>query len=134
MTQVDTGYSVPSGGIILWSGAIANIPQGWFLCDGDNGTPNLEAKFVIHASADSGDTYDVGDTGGALTDTLPNHSHSLNMAGYTGSSPADSGRISVQVPGHTHTTTSTITTQTDGGGGTVDVVPPYYALAYIMKS
>jgi microcystin-dependent protein len=70
----------PSGGIIMWSGAIANIPSGWFICDGTNGTPDLTGRFVVHADADSGGTYDVGDTGGVDSVTLseaqlPPHTH-----------------------------------------------------------
>ena len=33
--------TVPAGGIIMWAGTIANIPTGWLICDGNNGTPNL---------------------------------------------------------------------------------------------
>jgi len=70
----------PSGGIIMWSGTIANIPSGWALCDGTNGTPNLTGRFVVHADADSGGTYAPGDTGGADNVTLteaqmPSHTH-----------------------------------------------------------
>ena len=36
-----------SGMIMIWSGSIANIPSGWLLCDGNNGTPNLSGKFVL---------------------------------------------------------------------------------------
>jgi len=32
---------IPVGGIIMWSGTIANIPSGWALCNGSNGTPDL---------------------------------------------------------------------------------------------
>jgi hypothetical protein len=32
---------VPTGGIILWQGLTTNIPYGWILCDGTNGTPSL---------------------------------------------------------------------------------------------
>ena len=37
---------VPVGGIIMWSGAIADIPTGWRLCNGNNGTPNLRNRFI----------------------------------------------------------------------------------------
>ena len=72
-------YLVPSGGIIMWSGAIAAIPSGWYLCDGTNGTPNLQNRFVVAA----GDTYGVGDTGGEDSVTLtssqiPSHTHSFS--------------------------------------------------------
>lgn len=44
--------------IMIWSGAIVDIPAGWALCDGNNGTPDLRNKIVIGA----GDTYNPGDT------------------------------------------------------------------------
>ncbi len=34
---------------IMWSGTIATIPSGWYLCNGSNGTPDLRNKFVIGA-------------------------------------------------------------------------------------
>lgn len=42
----------PSGGIIMWSGAISTIPSGWYLCDGTNGTPNLTEKFILGVGSD----------------------------------------------------------------------------------
>ena len=75
--------SVPSGGIIMWSGSIASVPTGWFLCDGANGTPDLRDRFVVGA----GSTYATGATGGADTVTLteaqlPSHNHTFS--GQTG--------------------------------------------------
>ncbi len=35
--------------IVLWSGAVVDIPAGWALCDGNNGTPDLRDRFVIGA-------------------------------------------------------------------------------------
>ena len=29
------------GVIVMWSGAIAEVPPGWGLCDGSQGTPDL---------------------------------------------------------------------------------------------
>ena len=37
---------IPAGVIVMWSGATANIPSGWALCDGLEGRPNLLDKFV----------------------------------------------------------------------------------------
>ena len=46
------GYgTIPVGGIIMWSGSYSNIPKGWALCDGNNGTPNLVGKFIKAASS-----------------------------------------------------------------------------------
>ena len=76
---VATG-GVPTGLIAMWSGTIANIPTGWNLCDGTNGTPNLKDRFIVGSTSDSGQTHDIGDTGGAnsltLTEAqLPAHTH-----------------------------------------------------------
>ena len=100
--QGPSGVSgVPSGGIIMWSGLITDIPLGWALCDGkfhkegyptlldsgqnnneliDDGyklTPDLRGKFIKGAST----TGEVpGDTGGSNNKTLyipnmPSHDH-----------------------------------------------------------
>ena len=75
--------SVPSafvsGMIILWSGNTGNIPTGFVLCDGNNGTPNLTDRFVVGA----GSAYGVGATGGSSSVTLstanlPSHNHSFS--------------------------------------------------------
>ena len=84
-----SSFSVPQGGILLWSGSIGNIPAGWALCNGSNGTPDLQDRFVVGAGGD----YTVGATGGAgsvtlTTAQLPSHTHT----GSTGSAGA-----------HTHT-------------------------------
>ena len=70
-------HLVPPGGIIMWSGAINDIPVGWALCDGSNGTPDLRDRFIVGA----GESYNVGNTGWANRVTLntlqiPSHSHS----------------------------------------------------------
>lgn len=40
---------VPRGVITMWFGTTSNIPAGWALCDGGNGTPDLRDRFVIAA-------------------------------------------------------------------------------------
>lgn len=73
---------IPNGIIVMWSGSVASIPnaQGWYLCDGTNGTINLTDKFVVAA----GTAYAVADTGGADSNTLleanlPAHNHSISL-------------------------------------------------------
>ena len=55
-----SGSSVPAGSIIPWYGNLANIPDGFALCDGKNGTPDLRDRFLVGA----GNTYKLGDIGG----------------------------------------------------------------------
>lgn len=139
---------IPSGAIMLWSGSIASIPSGWYLCNGSNGTPDLRDRFVVGA----GSTYSVGGTGGsadaivvshthtatsAVTD--PGHSHTANQLG----SPINFGYgTGSDALGRGGTTTSSAQTSisvattvaTTGSSGTNANLPPYYALAYIMKA
>jgi len=123
-TQIKRG--VPSGVITMWGGATANIPNGWALCDGTNGTPDLRDRFVVGA----GNTYNVDDTGGAdsvqLTEAeMPSHSHNFTLNNETsGGSPGLIGRL---------TGSATVTTNTVGGDQGHENRPPYYALAYIQK-
>ena len=95
--------AVPSGCILLWSGAANAIPSGFVLCNGSNSTPDLRGKFVVGYHNSNGD-YDVGDTGGAETVTLseaqiPSHNHSFSSSHTHGS-----GSYSTNTTGsHTHT-------------------------------
>jgi hypothetical protein len=41
---------VPSGTIMMWSGPAEAIPEGWRLCDGTAGTPDLTDRFVRGAA------------------------------------------------------------------------------------
>ena len=68
--------SIPSGIITMWSGSSSNIPSGWLLCNGSNGTPDLRDRFIVGA----GNSYGVGNTGGSAsvtlsTEQMPSHSH-----------------------------------------------------------
>jgi len=78
LSGIDEGANlIPAGLIAMWSGSVANVPSGWALCNGSNGTPDLRDRFIVGA----GGSYDVGNTGGANSVTLntnqmPSHSHS----------------------------------------------------------
>lgn len=68
------------GMIIMWHGGIDTIPEGWYLCDGNNDTPNLLGKF-IKAGEEEGDNevdekLDKSDNTITLDIThLPFHTH-----------------------------------------------------------
>ena len=42
------GSGIPRGCILIWSGSATNVPSGWALCNGENGTPDLRGRFVLH--------------------------------------------------------------------------------------
>lgn len=114
--------AVPAGGIILWSGASNNIPSGWFLCDGQNGTPNLLDRFVVGA----GSTYAVNATGGSAAVTLsttqiPSHTHTFT--GTTGNESVGhthSGTTGTVSQDHTHSYQDTGGNSGTGGGESYD--------------
>ena len=124
-----------SGMIILWSGSADNIPDGWALCDGNNGTPDLTDKFVIGA----GKNYSVNDTGREAehiltVDELPAHSHTLSGDSIINSTTT--GTVAVATGGYFISTSNFETLNTTdaiGSGNAHNNIPPYYALCYIMK-
>ena len=154
--SLDT-VQIPKGVIVMWSGSLATIPTGWALCDGElhdgTRTPNLKDRFVLS----SGDSYGVGSTGGERVHSLtvseiPGHTHSGTTGGQSASHTHNIPNYVAGPPGngwnwagpnssmtnnssresndHTHNFT---TDNGTGGGAPHNNMPPYYALAYIMK-
>jgi hypothetical protein len=183
--------AIAAGIIALWSGSVINIPTGWQLCNGTNGTPDLRDRFVVG----SGSSYAVNNVGGSVNhnhtlsgatgstslsiDQLPAHNHNTTVNGHShellvwwegfNGAPGDDGRadalnrnnsalsgednarggsyrptngngtrLVADAPplvgisnivgnngGHTHTLAAST--------GSASILPPYYALAYIMK-
>jgi len=79
---------VPTGIIAMWWGQQTNIPGGWNICDGTNGTPDMRGLYVIGAGTEvvNGVTvgYPAGSTGGAnsvTVTTVPSVAH--NHTGFT---------------------------------------------------
>lgn len=147
------------GMIVMWSGTLLSVPAGWVLCNGSgtlsngNPVPDLRDKFIVGA----GSTYAVGAKGGSLTSPLtgstsvgggatiniPNTGWGIIGSGLgaveqgrvvVGSGSAELNEIleslrgsnagpSVVVPNHSHTIS-----------GSVNVLPPYFALAYLIKT
>lgn len=140
------GAALVTGMIMLWSGSIASIPTGWLLCDGTNSTPDLRDRFIVGA----GSTYAVNATGGTAdaivvththtaTVTDPGHSHTQNGfivntstgGGYT-LNYGTYGTSALNT--NTATTGISVTNASTGTSGTNQNLPPYFALAYIMKA
>ena len=118
---------VPSGVIVMWSGLLANIPSGYVLCDGNNSTPNLLAKFARCVPA----ATNPGATGGSdsvtlTTAQLASHSHSYREW-FAGNTAPTGGWTRAQ-------SYSDEATGTAGSGSSHENRPAYYQLAFIMKT
>jgi hypothetical protein len=142
-----TGTTIPTGMISLWYGSIGSVPTGWYLCDGTNGTPDLRDRFIVGA----GSTYSVAATGGSAdaivvththtaSVTDPGHNHNFDYAAYNWGITGGGSTVNANRQGGgagtttTATTGVTVTNASAGTSGTNANLPPYYALAYVMKS
>ncbi|MGC3025847.1 hypothetical protein ACPUER_11955 [Burkholderia sp. DN3021] len=131
-TPAQLNSPVPSGAIVLWSGQISAIPQGYVLCDGTHNTPNLSGSFVMGAGS-SVPPLQVG--GSAITGFGGSHTHtensaqaSLTLSNLAVAAGAGATVLSgVTTNGHTHTINQV-------GDHTHSCLPPYLALCYIMKT
>ena len=140
LTQIPTSSTVlPSGCILVWSGSVGSIPSGFVLCNGSNGTPDLRNSFVLGA----GNSYTVGQVGGSTDAIVVSHTHTVTDPGHLHNiASTGSGTIANDSPsGATGASTATTASATTGisivAAGTSGVnanMPPYYALAYIMKT
>ena len=136
--------SLPINAIIMWYDSIANIPAGWVLCDGANGTPDLQDKYVKGVSLDA----DKGQPFGSATHVHTNqsavaggdHTHTVGInvgapviyknitnggsAAASNTHRHDFTANSEASGTHPHTTSNTV-------GG--DSLPPFVQVYYIMK-
>jgi len=114
-SKAPANASIPIGGIIMYSGDIANIPTNWHLCDGTNGTPDLRGQFVI-----GGNGSDTGVTGGsrdaiivehhhtAVASSvfnglpLPEHGHQAQFVGNPLQGHVHGGDVSIDIGSHDH--------------------------------
>jgi len=151
---------IPVGGIIMWSGSIAELGVGelsnWALCDGSTvsgrTTPDLRNRFVVGAHSGSGDgtTPTTGPGFSTTTGTLNSNYTPGNIGGET------AHQLTInELASHTHTygypnsnpvngapDTETISAFNLSNSGTTGSTgsdqyhenrPPYYALAFIMR-
>jgi microcystin-dependent protein len=147
-TTVNGNGTIPIGGIILWSGATTSIPTGWALCDGTSSTPNLTGRFILGYLSG---TYSVNASGGNTTalltaSNIPPHEHtySSNSASAVPNGcnvGIDGGGIGTTAGVNNNSATlSTGSVILDASGAPVggptafSIMPPYYVLAYIMRT
>ena len=155
--------TIPIGGIIMWSGTDANIPTNWALCNGSNGTPNLVDRFIVGRGSSYADNATGGSADAVVVShqhstTETGHKHNYAFAAPQDNSISDN----YQSSGTTNTTNHGILNELEQSGGpdgdrlngfTADTesvstglsidnqgvsgtnanLPPYYAIAYIMR-
>ena len=78
--------SVPVGTVISWYGQLNRLPDGWALCDGINGTPDLRGRFIVGYDSTDAEYNSIGKIGGSKTialsvDQMPQHFHELTYSG-----------------------------------------------------
>ncbi len=138
---------IPAGAIIMWSANV--IPNGWVICDGNNGTPDLTDKFIRGSL-----TAHVNETGGSVTHnhtighyhevnppntptTSDTHTHTHLLNNYIMDGPFtmqlsdplsnDTHHHDVDIPVFDSEAASSPNSSTDNH------LPPYYKLIFIMK-
>jgi microcystin-dependent protein len=139
--------AIPKGGIIMWSGT--SIPEGWALCNGQTVqtssgpviTPNLSDRFIVG----TGNHYSIGNNGGEAehiltmaempshTHTQDPHTHASSVNGSDGTTRVRGGGTGTQYIVSLGVESATATNQNTGGGAAHNNLPPYYALALIIK-
>ena len=157
-----TSGATPIGGIIIWSGTIASLSSlsGWVLCDGQTTytdilgnsvtVPDLRDKFVVGATGDTTDTtypgLSPGADGGSADSSIVSHDHMVAAITTAGAELGHPGydyvayRNNAGATGDQYwlkATNAAVPTQgktsTAGSSATNTNLPPYYALAYIIR-
>lgn len=138
----DITGGVPSGLIAIWHGTIANIPAGWIICDGGNGTPNLLTRF-LEGVATAG--TDPGATGGATAKATAGHQHDLPIAIYSFDLndmlyDVDEFGTGANISGANKNTGTAVSESQPAGlaksntDSITDIRPKYYDVAFLMKT
>ena len=147
MTAVIPAPADRIGTVKLWYGRASQVPPGWRICDGSNGTPNLVNRFLVGAGGENGSGQPTatvegnGHTGGSgrgvvqgrtlANSQMPAHGHGYTVPTYLGGSshPITSGPSPWYSTGGANT-------GNQGGGGSHDhgFTPPAWAALYpIMR-
>jgi hypothetical protein len=141
-TSSDPTWQTSSGGfvtgmIMMFSGTTS--PTGWVLCNNSTeaqaaNAPDLRDRFIVG----TGNSYSLNDTGGSANAVLIAHSHVHN------NDIVEEGNEFSIGPGNRSASSKNDSTQTTGinAAGSSDTsqtgtnanLPPYYALAFIMKT
>jgi microcystin-dependent protein len=136
--------------VVMWDEPLSEIPVGWAICDGNNGTVDMSGRFPSGVS----DEASIGTGGGAdslvlatsqlpahthpgsTTDTVGNHKHSFSAyddydIGDYENGAGSGGRFSTTKNGaHSHNISSV---GSSGSGSSIENRPKYYEIVFIQK-
>ncbi|AUS06490.1 hypothetical protein [Pseudotamlana carrageenivorans] len=140
----------------MYSGLVSEIPWGWYLMDGTNGTLDVRDRFPVPYNPDTADYDTIGKTGGEKEVTLteaqmPSHTHS-GTTSTNGAHTHTHQRLKVATKGEsksdayyrvhgsdeTGTTSSagshnhSLNIDAKGGGQPHENRPPFVALGFIQ--
>jgi hypothetical protein len=137
--QLAPASGLPTGVIVMWSGALDAIPAGWALCDGSDGTPDLRNRFVLGA----GTVEYQGSAGGSRTHQhrAGNHTHQIDppslrrrpVYGYSGYGGTGTRGRYYRLPEQTFDLRNFKSGPATVAPDAVAHLPPYYKIAFIMK-
>jgi len=143
----EAGDQNPPGTIVIFTGVIANIPQGWLLCDGTSGTPDLRDRFCREVPV----ATNPGTTGGLATVTLTTGNMSSHLHSGVGSShnhnvpvsDVTSGSVKMVLGGNgadvapsfadVEQTKAADPIQFEGGDGAHNNMPTFFEVLFIQK-
>jgi len=157
LTVLGSFNYLPKGTIVAY--AYPTAPQGWAICNGQNGTPNLTNRFIYGAG-----NRKINDTGGIEMvtlnlDQIPSHKHGMKSAGKHKHKINSDWKVWPPGTYNTHCAGGNITTGdraaqsfkrlsdistfedgehkhsiiNTGGSQAHENMPPFYVLTYIMK-
>ncbi len=114
---------LPVGTIIAWYAVNSPVPDGWSICDGNNGTPDLRGKFLrgVGTIADAGNDPEA----------KSNHRHSATV---TDASKANNSHNATCSQGCDDMWASLYNHDHLGAISQVSHIPPNFKVVYLMKT
>ncbi len=142
--------------IDMYGGDIDNIPEGWYLCDGQNGTRDLRGRFIVGYNPNEVDYNEIGKIGGeekvTLTEAqiashnhngsfiIPPHTHGISPSALASGGGGTNQLSTSDNTGHQYVNETqassalngTLTTSNTGSDEAHENRPPFYTMAFIQ--